>query len=219
MRTTGVLFDWDGVLIDSLGASFNVYNKIFVQLGMRALTEDEFLEVQSPNWYEFYQKVGVPAKFWEETDEEWVRLYEDERPALYADAARCLDTLKRAKLKLALVSNGSKVRIEDELEKFNLRSRFDSVLFGVGKDQLKPSPYMLEETLGVLDIKPENAVYVGDSPADIQAAKNAHVPSIALARGPIQESRLGAEHPDFVFRGLDQVSDFLVNGAGAVAVE
>jgi HAD superfamily hydrolase (TIGR01509 family) len=212
VKTTVVMFDWDGVLIDSLGASFNVYSKIFARIGTRPLTEEEFLAVQSPNWYEFYKKVGVPERLWKDVDSDWVRLYKEESPRLHSDALGCLTTLKKSEFILALVSNGSKTRVEGELERFRLGSFFDSVIFGDRKEELKPSPFMLEKTLDVLGSSPESAMYVGDSPADIQAAKNARVPSIALARGPIQAARLRDENPDYIFGGLDRLTDFLVHG-------
>jgi HAD superfamily hydrolase (TIGR01549 family) len=212
MKVFGVMFDWDGVLIDSLGASFNVYSKIFARLGARRLTKDEFLMVQSPNWYEFYTKVGVSKRFWKEIDNEWVRLYEEERPDLHQDSLECLTTLKKSGFRLGLVSNGSKARIEEELDRFKLGPFFDSTVFGARKEDLKPSPFMLDKTLKMLDLPAKNAVYVGDSPADMQAAKNAGVPSIALARGPIQRERLRAESPDLIFGGLNELTNFLVSG-------
>jgi pyrophosphatase PpaX len=212
----GALFDWDGVLMDSLEASFNVYNKIFARIGTRQLTKDEFLMVQSPNWYEFYRNVGVPKRFWKEADDEWVRLYEEENPRLHSDALRCLTKLKSSGFKLGLVSNGSQRRVENELSKFQLGRFFDSVVFGTRREELKPSPFMIEKTLNALGLAPASSVYVGDSPADIQAAKNAGVSAIALARGPIQVKRLKAEGPDYIFSGLDQVADFLVDGHGRV---
>ncbi|MDG6982969.1 MAG: HAD family hydrolase [Nitrososphaerota archaeon] len=209
MKTTAVVFDWDGVLIDSMGASFNVYNKIFAAFGTRLLTKDEFLEYQSPNWYDFYQRIGLPQKFWKRADEDWVRLYAEEKPALHHDALKCLTALKDDRYMLALVSNGSKDRIEEELKRFRMRRIFDSLEFGVKKEHLKPSPYMLEKTLAALKIKPGEAVYVGDSPADIQAAKSANVISVALARGQIQAIRLAAEKPDHIFGDLDELAGFL----------
>ena len=101
------MFDWDGVLLDSMGASFNVYNKIFARLGARQLTMNEFLETQSPNWYEFYSRVGLPEARWKGIDDEWVSLYKEERPKLHRDAMDCLTALRRAGFKLALVSIGS----------------------------------------------------------------------------------------------------------------
>lgn len=204
------MFDWDGVLLDSLGAAFNVYNKIFARLGAKILTKDQYLELQSPNWYDFYIKIGLPKALWKEVDSEWLRLYQEERPDLHEDALDCLASLKRAKLRLALVSNGSRVRVEEELVRFKLRSFFEVVLFGEKTEELKPSPIMLEKALGAMGVEPTKAVYVGDSPADIQAAKNAGVPSIAIARGPIQAERLRRESPDRVFGGLVDMAEFLL---------
>ena len=206
----GVLFDWDGVLLDSLRAAFNVYNKIFSRLGTKTITKDEYLELQSPNWYDFYAKIGLPVSLWKEVDSEWLRLYEQERPNLQPDAPRCLSALKEAGLGLALVSNGSRARVESELARFGLGPFFGVVLCGEKREELKPSPVMLQRALGVMGIEPEGAIYVGDSPADIQAARSAKVPSVAIARGPIQVERLSEEKPDRMFPDLDRMTDFLL---------
>ena len=210
-RVVGVLFDWDGVLLDSLGSAFNVYNRIFAKVGTRRLTLDEYLELQSPNWYEFYAKVGLPTNLWKEVDREWLRLYEEEDPSLHPDALGCLSALKEADNKLALVSNGSRVRVEKELARYGLGQFFVVILFGEKREELKPSPVMIQRALGAMGVQPQDAIYVGDSPADIQAAKGAKVPSIAIARGPIQVERLGKEKPDHMFANLNQMTDFLLS--------
>ena len=206
----GVMFDWDGVLLDSIGAAFNVYNRIFERVGPRVLTKDEYLELQSPNWYDFYVKIGLPKPLWKEVDGEWLRLYEEEKPELHDDALECLAALKKAGLRLALVTNGSKARVEDELKRLNARPWFEVVLSGERKEELKPSPVMLERALGLMGIEPQDVVYVGDSPADIQAAKGAKMLSYAIARGPIQAGRLRKEGPDRVFGGLREMTSFLL---------
>jgi HAD superfamily hydrolase (TIGR01662 family) len=208
-KTAGVIFDWDGVLLDSLGASYSVYNRIFEKVGARRLSMDEFLALQSPNWYEFYVKIGLPTSLWRQVDSEWMRLYKDEEPSLHPDAVKCLNDLVTSGFKLAVVSNGSKARVEGEVTRFGLASFFQSIVCGERREELKPSPVMLERALVVLGLDSSRAVYVGDAPADIQAAKNAKVSSIALARGPIQRERLGAENPDRIFGGLAEVTAFL----------
>lgn len=210
---SGVIFDWDGVLLNSIGAALDVYNKIFERIGARRMTLDEYLRVQSPNWYDFYRRIGVPEELWGEVDVEWVRLYEQERPTLHSDARKCLDVLREAGFELALVSNGSKPRIQEELTRFGLRPLFRSAMFGEKREELKPSPVMLNRTLAALGLGPRQAVYVGDSPADIQAAKNAGVPSVAIARGSVEEERLERERPEFIFQGLGEMSDMLLGAA------
>jgi len=111
---------------------------------------------------------------------------------------------------LALVSNGSKGRVEVELARFGLIPLFESVVCGEKREELKPSPVMIERALMVLGLPRERAVYAGDAPAGIEASKNAGVASIAIARSPIQAERLRAENPDRMFAGLDEMADFLV---------
>jgi AHBA synthesis associated protein len=215
-RVSGVIFDWDGVLLDSLGSSFNVYNRIFEKLGVRRLTRDEFLRLQSPNWYEFYVSVGLPARHWDYVDVEWLRQYDQEKPSLYPDARRCLGGLRSAGLHLAVVSNGSEVRVEKELQELGLAPMFESVLCGRSKEELKPSPLMLQRTLSALGLAPADAVYVGDAPADIQASRNAGIASVAISREPILGERLRAENPDHLFGGLDELTVFLADSGSAV---
>lgn len=200
-------------MLDSLGASFNVYNKIFERIGTRKLTKDEFLGLQSPNWYEFYSRVGLATALWKRVDDEWLQLYDQERPRLYSDARGCVSGLRAAGFRLALVSNGSEVRVKRELEAFGLAASFESVLCGRGADELKPSPAMILRTLGALGLKPSEVVYVGDAPADVRASKNAGVESVAIARGPILEKRLRAEDPDYLFDGLDGLTRLLAGTA------
>ena len=205
----GVIFDWDGVLLDSLGSSFNVYSRIFEKIGARRLTRDEFLRAQSPNWYEFYAEIGLPARHWRYVDDEWLRQYDQEKPVLYPDAKRCLAGLSSVGLRLAVVSNGSEARVKMELAKFGLAPRFASVLCGKTKEELKPSPVMLTRTLAALRLAPNDVVYVGDAPADIQASRNAGVVSVAISREPILGARLRAEKPDHLFEGLEELTRFL----------
>jgi len=201
-------------LLDSLGSSFNVYNRIFEELGTRQLTRDEFLGLQSPNWYEFYAKVGLSASRWEYVDKEWLLQYEREKPNLYPDAKKCLADLGAAGFRLALVSNGSEVRVKKELVKFGLAPAFESVLCGRTKEELKPSPVMLQRTLSALGLAPTDVVYVGDSPADIQASRNAGIVSVAIWREPILEGRLRAERPDCLFDGLGAFAALLSGSSG-----
>ena len=208
-RFLGVFFDWDGVLLDSLGARFRVYNKILVRLGSEPLKMDGFMRYQSPNWYEFYAKLGIPEKLWKEVDVEWVQLYKEEKTGLHPDALLCLERLRDSGFELALVSNGSRARVETELGRFGLTPLFQSVMCGERKEELKPSPVMLERTMRALGLLPSDVVYVGDAPADIQAARGARVVSVAIAREAILEGRLRAEKPDYVFGGLRELADFL----------
>lgn len=176
-RLNGILFDWDGVLHDSLGANFRVYNKILGELGMRRLTEKEFVALQSANWYAFYMRIGIEKRLWREADDMWRRFYSSQKTGLYHDTKRCLSRLREEGYRIALVTNGSRERVARELALFGVTRFFDVVICSQNAGELKPSPVMLVRALERLDLKRSEAAYVGDSDVDIVAARRAHVAS------------------------------------------
>lgn len=204
-----VLFDWDGVLLNSLEANIRVYNKILLTIGLRKLDRGKFLKLQSPNWYLFYERLGIPRKMWKTVDKQWLRLYASERPRLHSDVKTVLGKLRKIGLKMGLVTNGKRSRVEKELDAFGLRSFLDSVVFTKGTQEFKPSPLMLIRALKELRTAASRSIYVGDSPEDILAAKAAGMKTVAISRGLSDEVRLRNEAPDYVFASLHEMMQSL----------
>ena len=89
-----------------------------------------------------------------------------------------------------------------ELERF-----FDVTVGAEDTERHKPHPEPLLAALDRLDADVEGAVYVGDSPFDVQAAKAAGIGSVAVTWGRIHSrERLEAEEPDAV---VDTVEELL----------
>lgn len=84
-----------------------------------------------------------------------------------------LQHLKQHGLKLAIASTDTHRRTEEAFKALKIASFFDVI---VGSDDValgKPSPDMIFEILRKTEIKPNEAVMVGDSLSDIQMGKNA----------------------------------------------
>jgi pyrophosphatase PpaX len=80
-----------------------------------------------------------------------------------------------------------------------LEQFFDVVVGSDDTERHKPDPEPLEHALSLLGAEKDDAVYVGDSPFDIRAAKGAGMHSIAVTWGGIHpRERLEAEAPDAV---------------------
>ena len=95
-----------------------------------------------------------------------------------------LEELKKMGLKLAAVSNASQECTEFVLNLFNLRKYFD-VIYGKdysNLDGVKPDPYLVKKALNALDLKPHEALMVGDSHHDVLAGKRADMKVVNVTR-------------------------------------
>src|SRR6266850_343013 len=104
----GVLFDWDGTLINSYRADASAYLAMFKELEISWGIE-ELEKNYSPNWYEVYRAAGLPRRRWADADRAWRAHYAKHRPKLIAGARRVLANLGGAH-PLGLVTSGDRLQ-------------------------------------------------------------------------------------------------------------
>ena len=91
-----------------------------------------------------------------------------------------------------------------------LEHYFGTVVTGDDTVRHKPDPEPLQLALERLAADPAGAVYVGDSPFDIRAAKAAGIASVAVGWGRIHgRERLLAEQPDVFVERPEELLDAL----------
>src|SRR5882757_5534240 len=91
----GVLFDWDGTLINSYQADTSAYLAMFREMGI-AWGLADLMKNYSPNWYQVYRAARLPRKRWEDADRLWRAHYAKHRPKLIAGARQVLASLHDA---------------------------------------------------------------------------------------------------------------------------
>jgi HAD superfamily hydrolase (TIGR01509 family) len=206
-KIAGVLFDWDGTLIDSCHADSQSYLAMFRELGVPwGLQELE--RNYSPDWYAVYRAAEIPNERWPEADRLWRMHYAKHRSKLMAGTRRVLAQLGR-RHKLGLVTSGDRTRVSRQLREFQLTRVFRARVCGGDTPEKKPHPAPLLMALEMMKVHPEECVYVGDTPEDLQMARAAGVRAIGVL-GPFPtEKRLRAERPDYLLRGLVELPGLL----------
>jgi HAD superfamily hydrolase (TIGR01509 family) len=198
----GVLFDWDGTLIDSYRADSSAYLAMFREMGISWGLE-ELARHYSPNWYRVYRAAKLPRARWDDADRAWRTHYAKHSPQLIAGARQVLARLER-KHHLGLVTSGDRDRVKRQLRAFRLTQMFGARVCSGDTTQKKPHPAPLRLALQQLRLEPSACVYIGDSPEDLEMARRAGVRAIAVL-GPFPtEKRLRAAKPDFL---LDSIRD------------
>ena len=198
----GVLFDWDGTLLNSYRADSAAYLAMFQGMGIPWGLE-ELARHYSPNWYHVYRAAGLPRARWNEADRLWRSQYARHRPRLLAGARRVLSQLGRHH-QLGLVTSGDRDRVLRQLRLFRLTRLFAARVCSGDTLRRKPHPEPLRLALRQMCLEPHACVYVGDSPEDLEMARRAKVRAIAVL-GPFPtEKRLRAAGPDIL---LESISD------------
>jgi pyrophosphatase PpaX len=196
----GVLFDWDGTLLNSFEADSSAYLAMFQQMGIE-WGLDELAEHYSPNWYDVYRAAGLPEQRWDAADTAWRKHYSGFRPKLITGARGVLTSVGR-QYRLGLVTSGDRDRVLRQLREFKLTRSFRARVCSGDTEHKKPHPGPLNFALNCIGLKAEHSVYVGDSPEDVQMAKSAKVRVIGVL-GPFPtEKRLRAAKPDLLLNSL-----------------
>lgn len=203
----GVLFDWDGTLIDSYHADSSAYLAMFREMGIPWGLE-ELAQNYSPNWYRVYRAAGLPRKYWPEADAAWRKHYAKHRPKLLAGTKRVLSRLSKRHC-LGLVTSGDRDRVIQQLREFHLYQLFAARVCSGDTNRKKPHPEPLRLALQQMRLNASACVYVGDAPEDLQMARRAGVRAIAVL-GPFPtEKRLRAARPKILLESIEELPDAL----------
>jgi HAD superfamily hydrolase (TIGR01549 family) len=208
----GVLFDWDGTLIDSYAADSSAYLAMFREMGIPWGLK-ELARHYSPNWYRVYRAAKLPRARWDDADRVWRAQYAKHSPRLIAGARQVLVRLGRAH-HLGLVTSGDRDRVTQQLRAFRLTRLFGARVCSGDTPEKKPHPAPLRLALRQLRLEPSACVYVGDSPEDLEMAKSAGVRAIAVL-GPFPtEKRLRAARPEFLLESIRELPQVLKSLCG-----
>lgn len=177
-----IIYDCDGVMFDSFGANFAFYERIMGHMGLQLSRHDE----DTARILHTYANREVLAHFFpEEADfREAVRFagtmdYLDLVPLMVMEErfTETLDLLKGS-YHLAVCTNRS-TSMDAVLESFGIASYFGCVMTASKVANPKPHPEPLLKVLEHYGIPPGEALFVGDSAVDYQAATAAGVPFVA----------------------------------------
>jgi pyrophosphatase PpaX len=198
MRFPVVLFDLDGTLIDSgamILASFK--HAARTVLGRDVPDERILAAVGGPGLVEQMRALDASRV------DDLVRTYREHNEPLHAELRACpgiedvLIRLREEGRRLGVVTAKRAATIQLAFDVLPIAHYFDAVVGSDDTDRHKPNPDPILRALELLDARPEEAAYVGDSPFDVRAAKAAGVHAIAVTWGGIHaRERLAAERPD-----------------------
>lgn len=201
LAAKAVLFDIDGTLVDSVGAYHEVARIAAEPFGFDVTRED--VQHSMATGKNFWKGLipqdrrdgeAIIKEMSAHAGREWPRVLR-EFGTLFEGVAQTLDELRRRGIKLGIVS-GARPEVMELLSKDGLLDCFDTVILGGDVARGKPDPEGLHKALDGLNVPPGMALYVGDTPVDIQAGRAAGVRVVSVLTGAADSALLSAHEPD-----------------------
>lgn len=192
-----ILFDLDGLLIDSEVISFEIYRDIVSRYGYK-FSKDEYAQNYSGkaeiiNVRKLIQEYHLPI-----TLEEGLHMVAslekkllEKGVELKSGAKKVLAYLRTNHYKMAIASSSTKERAMCILEQHEILAYFDAFVFGHEVEKGKPYPDIFLKAIQKLSENPEDCLILEDGEAGIQAGYSANIPVICIPdmKQPSEEYR------------------------------
>ncbi len=214
MKYKAVLFDMDGVLIDS-GYAMR-------EASLNMLKESYGISAKHEDFYPFTgmgEKAyigGVSSKYGVPYED----IMKDKAYDAYGKAYRHLiktydgicdliHYLKGKGYKVAVASSADRVKVVINIETIGLKPEdFDAVLTGSDTEKKKPDPEIYLLAAKAVGIEPSSCIVVEDAISGIKAAENAGMDCIGVAT-TFDEEKLGNENCKFVVKETKDIKNLL----------
>jgi len=167
------------------------YEEVYAVFGLPSLDALIKFEIANPEviqaeWQSHYRE------FWHE-----VKLFDGVREMLSA--------LNQATVKTGIVTSNTPEEFKDHATEFEITQYFDDFVFAGQTPKMKPAADPILKSLADLDVEPANAIYIGDSVHDMQAAHNAGI-KYGMAAWGVRDRDVFKDEADFIF---EKPSDIL----------
>jgi pyrophosphatase PpaX len=205
-----VVFDLDGTVVDSVELIIlSFQHAIREVLGREISREESIAWVGRPLHEQMVLFSPEHADELVQVYREWNHREHDRMLKLYDGILQLLDSLNHAGVKIGLVTSKSRFTTQMAFDLTGIEAYFDASVCSDESTGNKPSPDPIFTCLEQLGVEPAEAAYVGDSPADIQAAHAAGVEALAVTWGVFGVAALEAEKPDLLVHTIAELQEVL----------
>ena len=186
-----IVFDLDGTLINSAPDLCYALNKTLSEINIPEITLEEVMGYLGDGALELIKRGIRKYDQIEDFDTKKLRarfleIYDTcllNKTDFYPNAIKALKDLKKMNFTLAICSNKPELLAKRIIKGLNSSELFDVIAGGDTYEHRKPDPRHLIQTILETGKKVENAIMIGDSENDINCAKKANIPSIAVSFG------------------------------------
>jgi phosphoglycolate phosphatase len=192
-----ILFDYDGVLADTLGDMIQFAQEVCDELGVdHVVTPEDLNSLEIMSFATYGQQLGVPEHLVDEFVRRAVKKFSDKNspPKLFTGMDEVVKKLSANNI-IAIVTGSASPSVKNFLAAHDLLEHVQAI-YGLDLPGSKPEKIMSAKMQFAKDN--ENIYIVGDSLSDIRAAKETGIKSIAVSWGHQSMKKLSSAEPDHI---------------------
>lgn len=206
-----IIFDVDGVLINTDEIIVEAYQKTAKKLGLRVPPSQEVLDLLGKPLEEIV-RILWPNADHELYIKEYRKLFMNENIVI-PTIEGAVDTVRRLKklgFKLGILTGKIIFFAKKHLKESGFDIKWFDVISTVETTKKhKPNPEPIFYVLNKLNVKPERALYVGDALLDYKCAKNAKVEYVAVLTGSLKREELEKLGVKNIINSVSDLPEFL----------
>jgi len=200
------LFDFDGVVVDSLELYEHSVNLCLEKLGLPPFrSRQEFLRVFEDNFYEGIGKKGVDVPAFTKVSAELAPSLDYSKVTPVRELEPVLENLSKRHT-LAIVSSNSNYAIERILSGIGYGRFFDEIL---GSDFMFSKVEKIRHITERSGMQGNGTFYIGDTVGDILEAKQAGVKTVAVTWGWHTKEQLSVANPDSLIDSPEELLEII----------
>ena len=218
-RPAAVLFDLDGTLIDTIELILSSARYAFDGWHRARPTDADWvrgigtpLVDQLRQYAEGEQEVALLLERYRNHQRE----HHDRMTRCYEDVPAVVERLAGEGYRLGVVTSKATPIAHRSLRFVGLAGYFATVVGYDDTDRHKPDPAPVLAALALLGLEPHEAVFVGDSPHDLEAGRAAGVVTVAALWGAFDRETLAAATPDHLIECMSDLPGVLDRAYGTV---
>lgn len=201
-----VLFDFDGTIMDTTDLIIESFKYTVRQhLNYEIKAEELYPTFGRPLIDALEELAPGQGEALIKTYREFNLAKHDEMVTIFDRVPETLIALKDRGCRLGIVTSKAKHTLYRGLDLYNLRPYFDAIVALEDTEYHKPRPEPVLHCLRLLQVEPEQALYVGDSPHDIKSAHAAGVKAVAVRWSYLSWESILAENPEYTIDSMEEL--------------
>jgi beta-phosphoglucomutase len=206
----GILFDMDGVLIDSYHAHFESWRRLAGEHD-RTYTESQF----AAGFGRTSREVIIDQWGGETLSDERIRQLDERKETIFREivtrdfpamdgAAELIRDAVDAGFRIAIGSSGPTENVRLAISRLGVQDRLRAIVTGSDVKRGKPDPQVFQLAAERIEVQPERCIVVEDAPVGIEAAHRSGMRCVGLASTGRTVAQLA--RADIVVKSLRELS-------------